>query len=159
MVWPQINQFKKRNKDERLSLIHPPSKSSFNWAKASRQQPCQSFHLLWKAGCVHMRKWKGISPGTSQESLNGSHGPCKSSRSCILKIIVCFIYFGCACSRSRDQTCVSLQADSLPVSQQRSPRFTHSRMEWASPFRRICKESLNKLQMNGWPICLLRTLA
>ena len=105
-----------------------------------------------------MRKWKGISPSTSRESLNGTHGPCKSSRSCTLKIIICFIHFDCACSRSRDQTCVSLQADSLPVSQQRSPRFMHSRMEWASPFKRICKESLNKLQMNGWPICLPRTL-
>ena len=42
-----------------------------------------------------------------------------------------------------------LQADSLPVSQQGSPHFMHSRMQCASLFKTICKESLNQLQMNG----------
>lgn len=40
-----------------------------------------------------MRKRNGISPNTTKESLNWTHGPCKSSRSCTLKIIIFFNLF------------------------------------------------------------------
>ena len=62
------------------------------------------------------------------------------------------------CSQTRDRTCMSCRQILYQWASREAPHFMHCRMECASLFKTICKESLNQPQMNGWSICVPRTL-